>query len=171
MINARRFDLVPDQMRSFVFAGGKRLAGLVARRNAEAELWASGVPQKPPAHVVGPTAPAVAVLAPATVLAAHTHSPLLPIVLGVSLALALAWVVITYLKGKSTMATSDAFNQAVANLVAAFNAKVAAASDTSALDAANAHIADLTNQLAAAQAAVAQTDADDTAAIVAATPA
>jgi hypothetical protein len=126
---------------------------------------------KKPIPVIGPTAPAIAVLTPAAVLAVHTHSPLLPVVLGVSLALALAWVVLTILKGRTPMATSDAFNTAVANLVAAFNAKVAAASDTSALDAANAHIADLTNQLAAAQAAAAQTDADDTAAVVAATPA
>lgn len=58
---------------------------------------------KPALPVVGLATPALAVLAPAGLLAVHTHSHLLPIVLGVSLALAIAWVVITYLKGHHPM--------------------------------------------------------------------
>lgn len=116
-IAALDFAAVPAQLERFVFAAGKRLPGLVARRAAEAALWASGLPVRPPTPVIGPTAPAVAVLAPATVLAVHTHSPLLPIVLGVSLALALAWVVLLLLKSRNpAMSTSPAGDALVASI-------------------------------------------------------
>ncbi len=38
-VNAGAWDDVPDQFHRWVFAGGRRLAGLVRRREAEAELW------------------------------------------------------------------------------------------------------------------------------------
>lgn len=38
-INAGEFDAVPDQMRKFVFAGKKKLQGLVNRRADEVALW------------------------------------------------------------------------------------------------------------------------------------
>jgi len=41
-VNARRTADVPAQFRLWVYAGGKKLKGLVARRQAEAELFASG---------------------------------------------------------------------------------------------------------------------------------
>lgn len=170
ILRNRQFDKVPAELRKFVYAGGKPLPGLVKRRAAEAALWASSLPAKPPLPVIGLAAPVTAVVAPAVILAAKTHSPILPVVLGIALALALAWVVITLIRThrNKPMPTSDAFNTAVANLVAAFNAKVAAAGDTTAKDA---EIADLQAQLATAQGAAAQVDADDTAAVVAATPA
>lgn len=168
-LRARQFDKVPAELRKFVYAGGRPLPGLVKRRAAEAALWASSLPAKPPLPVIGLAAPVTAVVAPAVILAAKTHSPILPVVLGIALTLALAWVVITLIRThrNKPMPTSDAFNTAVANLVAAFNAKVAAAGDTTAKDA---EIADLQAQLATAQGAAAQVDADDTAAVVAATP-
>lgn len=39
LLNARKFDAVPAQLARFVNADGKRLQGLVNRRNAEAALW------------------------------------------------------------------------------------------------------------------------------------
>jgi lysozyme len=42
LLNARKFDAVPAQLARFVNAGGKRLQGLVNRRNAEAALWDEG---------------------------------------------------------------------------------------------------------------------------------
>jgi GH24 family phage-related lysozyme (muramidase) len=41
-LNARNFGAAPGQLRQWTHAGGKVLPGLVARRNAEAELFSSG---------------------------------------------------------------------------------------------------------------------------------
>jgi lysozyme len=41
-LNARRFDAVPGQLEEWVHAGGQVLAGLVARRKAEARLFTTG---------------------------------------------------------------------------------------------------------------------------------
>lgn len=43
-LNARQFDAVPGQMARFVNAGGKKLQGLVNRRNAEIALWSREEP-------------------------------------------------------------------------------------------------------------------------------
>lgn len=43
-LNARQYDQVPAQMARFVNAGGKKLQGLVNRRNAEIALWSSEEP-------------------------------------------------------------------------------------------------------------------------------
>lgn len=43
-LNARQFDQVPLEIAKFVNAGGKKLQGLVNRRNAEIALWATGEP-------------------------------------------------------------------------------------------------------------------------------
>lgn len=43
-LKARDFDAVPSELVRFVYAGGKKLAGLVARRNAEVELWSLDEP-------------------------------------------------------------------------------------------------------------------------------
>lgn len=40
-IKAGEWDEVPDQLRRWVFGGGKKLRGLVLRREAEAALWNS----------------------------------------------------------------------------------------------------------------------------------
>lgn len=42
LLNAGRFDEVPDQMIRFVNSGGERMQGLVNRRRAEIDLWRSG---------------------------------------------------------------------------------------------------------------------------------
>lgn len=42
LLNAGRYDLVPDQMLRWNKAGGKVLAGLTKRRASEAELFAKG---------------------------------------------------------------------------------------------------------------------------------
>jgi len=39
VLNGSKYDSVPDQLRKWVYAGGKRLRGLVRRREAEIELW------------------------------------------------------------------------------------------------------------------------------------
>lgn len=44
VLKARDFDAVPGQLVRFVNAGGKKLAGLVRRRNAEVELWSLDEP-------------------------------------------------------------------------------------------------------------------------------
>lgn len=170
VLKARQFDKVPEQLQRFVFAGGKRLPGLVSRRAAESALWASSIPAKPPVPVIG-VGPLAVASAPVAAIVAHASPNLAPWFIAIALVLCFVGIVYLFHKSrKPPMPPSDAFNQAVANLVAAFNAKVAAASDTSALDAANAQIADLQGQLSTAQAASAQVDADDTAAVVAATP-
>ncbi len=38
-LNSGAYDAVPDEVRRFVYAGGKKLAGLERRREREAELW------------------------------------------------------------------------------------------------------------------------------------
>lgn len=43
-LKARDFDAVPGQLVRFVNAGGKKLPGLVRRRNAEVELWSTDEP-------------------------------------------------------------------------------------------------------------------------------
>lgn len=43
-LKAKQFDQVPLEMAKFVNAGGKKLQGLVNRRNAEIALWATGEP-------------------------------------------------------------------------------------------------------------------------------
>lgn len=43
-LNARQYDQVPAQMARFVNAGGKKLQGLVNRRNAEIALWSREEP-------------------------------------------------------------------------------------------------------------------------------
>lgn len=43
-LKARDFDAVPAQIVRFVYAGGKKLNGLVRRRNAEVELWSRDEP-------------------------------------------------------------------------------------------------------------------------------
>lgn len=54
-LNARQYDQVPAQMARFVNAGGKKLQGLVNRRNAEIALWSTAEPgsvdQAPPSSV------------------------------------------------------------------------------------------------------------------------
>lgn len=123
VIKARRFGDVPAQLERFVFSKGQRLPGLVKRRADEAALWASTLPDKPPVPVIGPTAPAIAVLAPAAILAAHAHSPILPIVLGVSLALAIAWVVLLLIKSRNhTMSTTPEGDALVASIDTLANA-------------------------------------------------
>ena len=42
-IDSGNFDDVPRQLSRWVYAGGRRLPGLVLRRAAEAELWQTGV--------------------------------------------------------------------------------------------------------------------------------
>ena len=39
VLNGGKYEAVPNQLRRWVNAGGKRLEGLVRRREAEAELW------------------------------------------------------------------------------------------------------------------------------------
>jgi len=41
-LNARAYEAVPEELRRWVTAGGRRLPGLVARRTAEAKLFTSG---------------------------------------------------------------------------------------------------------------------------------
>lgn len=41
VLNARQFEQVPVQMMRFVYAGGKKVKGLVRRRTAEVALWHS----------------------------------------------------------------------------------------------------------------------------------
>ena len=171
VIRNRRFDQVPTQLSRFVYASGRILPGLVKRRKAEGALWLSALPPKPPAPVVGLQAPVMAVLAPAVIVAAHTHSPFLPIVAGLALACVLIWLTFLTIRSRTKPMPSQEFDNALAALVSAFNARVAAAGNTEALDAANARITDLESQLATAQGAASQVDADDTAAVVAATPA
>lgn len=43
-LKARDFDAVPAQITRFVYSGGKKLNGLVRRRNAEVELWSRNEP-------------------------------------------------------------------------------------------------------------------------------
>lgn len=43
-VNGREWDDVPGEFRKWVYAGGRKLAGLVARRAAEVDLWMKGVP-------------------------------------------------------------------------------------------------------------------------------
>lgn len=54
-LNARQYDQVPAQMARFVNAGGKKLQGLVNRRNAEIALWSTAepgsTPEAPPSSV------------------------------------------------------------------------------------------------------------------------
>lgn len=54
-LNARQYDQVPAQMARFVNAGGKKLQGLVNRRNAEIALWSTAEPgslaESPPSSV------------------------------------------------------------------------------------------------------------------------
>src|SRR5690606_12458417 len=38
-LNRGEYDAVPQEMRRWVFAGGRKLPGLVRRREAEARLW------------------------------------------------------------------------------------------------------------------------------------
>lgn len=38
-LNAGRYERVPDQLRRWVFSGGKEVGGLIARRDAEAARW------------------------------------------------------------------------------------------------------------------------------------
>jgi lysozyme len=42
LVNRGEFDAVPEQLQRWVFAGGRKLPGLVLRREAEARLW-SGI--------------------------------------------------------------------------------------------------------------------------------
>ena len=44
VLNEGHYDQVPDQLRKWVYAGGKKMAGLVRRREAEIALW-SNAPQ------------------------------------------------------------------------------------------------------------------------------
>lgn len=44
LLRARAFDQIPAQMARFVNAGGKKLNGLVRRRNAEIALWSEAEP-------------------------------------------------------------------------------------------------------------------------------
>lgn len=44
VLKARNFDAVPAQLVRFVYGGGKKLQGLVRRRNAEVELWSKDEP-------------------------------------------------------------------------------------------------------------------------------
>ena len=38
-VNRGAFDEVPNELRKWVFAGGRKLPGLIARREAEIDLW------------------------------------------------------------------------------------------------------------------------------------
>ncbi len=55
VLKARAFDQVPVQMMRFVYAGKKKLQGLVNRRAAEVALWSTGEPgsadEAPPSSV------------------------------------------------------------------------------------------------------------------------
>lgn len=44
VLNARQYDQVPAQLARFVNAGGKKVTGLVNRRNAEIALWSTAEP-------------------------------------------------------------------------------------------------------------------------------
>jgi lysozyme len=46
LLNAGKLDAVPAQLSRFVNAGGRRLQGLVNRRNAECALWDEGSPDE-----------------------------------------------------------------------------------------------------------------------------
>jgi len=54
-LRARQFDQVPVEMMRFVYAGGKKLRGLVARRAEEVKLWSADEPgsadEAPPSSV------------------------------------------------------------------------------------------------------------------------
>lgn len=45
-INNGEFELVPQEIRKWVWAGGRKLAGLVARREDEVRLWEQWLPPK-----------------------------------------------------------------------------------------------------------------------------
>lgn len=169
VLRSRAFDKVPSEIQKFHYAGGKSLPGLVKRRAAEAALWASSLPAKPPLPVIGLVAPVSAVVAPAVILAAKTHSPILPVVLGIALALALAWVVITLIRTHRNKPMSvssdiqpivDALNAEAATIAAAIAAAGSAgnAALQAELDTANASLAteqqNHTDDVAALQAAL-----------------
>lgn len=44
VINKRQYDQVPQWIAKYVYSGGKKLNGLVRRRNAEIELWSADEP-------------------------------------------------------------------------------------------------------------------------------
>lgn len=39
LLNQRQYDQVPNQLRRWIFAGGKKRVGLINRRNKEIEMW------------------------------------------------------------------------------------------------------------------------------------
>ncbi len=56
-VNAGRRDLVPGQLMLWVYAGGKRMPGLVARRTMEARLWSTSDAATPPVAALPIPAP------------------------------------------------------------------------------------------------------------------
>lgn len=82
---------------------------------------------KAPAPIVGTAAPAVVVLAPVAILAAHSHSSYLPAILGVSLALAVAWVVILWIKSRTHRMTVSSDIQPIVDAINADAALIATA--------------------------------------------
>lgn len=62
---------VPDELRRWVHAGGRELPGLVARREEEAALFASGTPPKPTTLRRGDKGPEVAQLQEALIQLGH----------------------------------------------------------------------------------------------------
>jgi lysozyme len=59
-LNAGDYDEVPDELLRWCYAGGRKLAGLLRRRHAEATLWeasgqtAGSTPPPPPASAIQP---------------------------------------------------------------------------------------------------------------------
>lgn len=165
VIRAKRFADVPTELRKFVYAGGKKLNGLINRREHEAELWMIDV-KTPAPIVIGPLAPVLAA-APIATAAVAAHPSFAPIVISIAVSLivaGLAYVIFISIRNHR-MAVSQSFQDALTALVGAFQAQEAASNA-----ALQAQVTDLTNQLATANAAAAQVDTDDTAAVVAATP-
>jgi len=76
VLKARQFDQVPAQMIRFVYCGGKKLTGLVNRRNAEIALWSTAEPgsadEAPSSAVTRQEATPPAALDPKPALQSHS---------------------------------------------------------------------------------------------------
>lgn len=122
MLAARQFDKVPEQMRLFVNAGGKRLPGLVSRRAAESALWASSIPAKPPVPVIG-VGPLVVASAPVAAIVAHASPNLAPWF--IAIALVLCFVAAVYLFHLSRRTHRMTVSSDIQPIVDAINADAA----------------------------------------------
>lgn len=169
LINARQFDKVPDQLRLFVNAAGKRMPDLVKRRAAESAMWASSIPAKPPVPVIG-VGPLVVASAPVAAIVAHASPSLAPWFIAIALVLCfVAAVYLFHLSTRKPPMPSQQFADALTNLLAAKDAQAAKMVEAATAPL-NAKIAELeaVPQVTDTGPAV---DADDTAALVSATPA